>query len=437
MTSRDVARRVLDRVDRGGAWATPALDGELARSGLDERDRRLAAELVYGVLRHRARIDRALAVHADLSRSPPRVVTALRVAAYQLMFLDRVPGYAAVDDAVHAARAVGGGKLAGFCNAVLRKLAAAGEPALPAGEPRARIAVEHSLPPWIVDELAAAVGPDQLGELAAALAQPAPLVARANRRRTTREQLIAQLTAAGVTARPIAAADMAIALDGLGDPGRSESFRAGLWTVQDTGAQRVALIAAPRPGQRILDACAGVGGKSTHLAELCDDAAQIDAADQSQTKLDLAGDTARRLGLAGIRPVLCDLLDPAAPLATGYDLIVLDAPCSGLGVLRRHPDAKWRLTPGDVPRLAELQRRLLDAVVPRLAPGGALIYSVCTFTRAEGPAQIAALVERSGLGLRLVEEHRTWPPDADAFYIARLARDAGESLREPTALATP
>ena len=417
-TARDVARRVLDRVERGGAWATPALDGELARAGLDERDRRLAAELVYGVLRNRTRIDRALAAHADLARTPPRVVTALRVAAYQLLFLDRVPGYAAVDDAVRAARGVAGPRLAGFCNAVLRKLAAAGETALP-DDPRERIAIEHSLPRWIADELAAAA-PDRLGELAAAFARPAPLVARVNRRRTTRDALIAELAAGGATARPIAEAPMAIAVDGLGDPARSASFRAGRWTVQDTGAQRVGLIAAPRAGQRILDACAGVGGKSTHLAELADDAAAIDAADQLAGKLDLARETAARLGLTSIRPVVCDLLDPAAPLAAAYDLIVLDAPCTGLGVLRRHPDAKWRLVPADVPRLAELQRRLLDAVLPRLAPGGALVYSVCTFTRTEGPDQVAALVARTGL--RLVEEQRSWPPDADAFYVARLER---------------
>jgi 16S rRNA (cytosine967-C5)-methyltransferase len=409
---------VLERVERGGAWATPALDGELARSGLEDRDRRLAAELVYGVLRNRARLDRALAAHADLGRTPPRVVTALRVAAYQLMFLDRVPGYAAVDDAVRAARAIAGPRLAGFCNAVLRKLAAAGEPALP-DEPRERIGIEYSLPAWIADELAA-VTPERLGELAAAFAQPAPLIARANSRRTTREALIAELAAAGATARPIDGAPMALAVDGLGDPARSASFRAGRWTVQDAGAQRVGVVAAPRAGQRILDACAGLGGKSTHLAELTDDTVAIDAADQLPAKLELARETAARLGLGSIRPVVCDLLDPAAPLAAAYDLILLDAPCSGLGVLRRHPDAKWRLQPADVPRLAALQRRLLDAVLARLAPGGALVYSVCTFTRAEGPDQIAALVERSGL--RMVEEHRTWPPDADAFYIARLER---------------
>ncbi|HUJ61305.1 MAG TPA: hypothetical protein VLX92_22530 [Kofleriaceae bacterium] len=146
----------------------------------------------------------------------------------------------------------------------------------------------------------------------------------------------------------------------------------------------------------------------------------IDAADRSITKLALLEDTARRLGLTSIQPIACDLLDPTAPLQAAYDLIVLDAPCSGLGVLRRHPDAKWRLVPDDVPRLAAIQAQLLAAMVARLAPGGALIYSVCTFTRAEGPAQIEAACRRHGL--RVVAEHRTWPPAADAFYIARLER---------------
>jgi len=443
VSSREVARRVLDRIERDHAWATPTLDGELARAGLDDRDRRLASELVYGVLRHRTRIDRAIRAHADLKRTPPRVITALRVATYQLLFLDRVPGYAAVDDAVAAARAAGGQKLAGFCNAVLRKVATAKEPAVPSdpGDPIGRLEIEASLPRWILDELAAAVsdgvpsmtsvGADGTGEgeevarsplaaVAAAFAQPAPLVARVNRRKVTRDELAAELAATGLTVAPISGAPHALRLEGLGDPGKSPSFLAGRWTVQDTGAQLVGHAAAPRAGMRILDACAGVGGKSTHLAELCDDAGSIDAADLSKTKLGLLAETAARLGLTSIHPVVCDLLDPSAPLAATYDLIVLDAPCSGLGVLRRHPDAKWRLVPDDVPRLAKLQAQLLDAVVPRLAPGGILVYSVCTFTRAEGTDQIAAL--RARTELRLVAEHRTWPPDADAFYLARLER---------------
>jgi 16S rRNA (cytosine967-C5)-methyltransferase len=422
MTPRDVARRVLDRVERGGAWATPTLDGELARAGLDDRDRRLASELVYGVLRHRTRLDRALAAHADLKRTPPRVLLALRLAAYQLLFLDRVPAYAAVDDAVAAAREAGGQKLGGFVNAVLRKLDKAKEPPLPAGG-RERIEIEASLPRWIIDELASAAGEADLAVRAVAFAESAPLIGRVNTRKTTRDALIEELRTAGVTATPVDIDGMtpsALRLDDLGDPARNASFMAGWWTVQDTGAQLVAHIAAPREGQRILDACAGVGGKSTHLAELTDDKATIDAADLNATKLGLLAETAERLGLGSIRRHTCDLLDSSAPLADAYDLIILDAPCSGLGVLRRHPDAKWRLKPADVPRLADLQRQLLDAVVRRLAPGGVLVYSVCTFTRAEGPDQVATFAARSGL--RVVAEHRSWPPEADAFYVARLER---------------
>ncbi|MFT3691531.1 MAG: transcription antitermination factor NusB [Kofleriaceae bacterium] len=548
MTARELARRVLERIERDKAWATPALDAELARAGLDDRDRRLASELVYGVLRHRSRIDRALAAHADLKKTPPRVVIALRVAAYQLMFLDRVPPYAIVDDAVAAARASGGQKLAGFANAVLRKIGAQKEPPFPPG--RAGIEAEYSLPRWIANELAAAIAAeaevasgsatktasasvsgsasgsasapvagatsasasasasetasgsasasetvsgsatatatatgsatatasgtasgsatakasasasasatatastsgsatestpvplsraarraatemspaalDQLAARAAAFATSAPLVARANARRTTREAVRELLQTAGVTTHDVdiePGTPQAFSIDNLGDPARSPSFTAGMWTVQDPGAQLVAHLARPRAGMKILDACAGVGGKSTHLAELADDKALIDAADRSATKLDLAAGTAQRLGITSLTRHVCDLTDPRAPLRTDYDLIVLDAPCSGLGVLRRHPDAKWRLVSEDVPRLAAVQRELLDAVVTRLAPTGSLIYSVCTFTRAEGPDQARAFAERTGL--RLVEEHRTWPPDADAFYLARFER---------------
>ncbi len=416
MTARELARRVLERIERDQAWATPALDGELARANLDDRDRRLASELVYGVLRHRTRIDRSFSAFADLKQTPLRVLIALRVAAYQLLFLDRVPAYAAVDDAVEAARASGGPKMAGFANAVLRKLGPGKEPTLP-GDSLARLAIEFSLPSWILDELVAA-DPDNVAAHAAAFATSAPLVARANARRTTREALLPLFEAQPVDIAP--GTPQAFAIENLGDPARNSAFVSGEWTVQDPGAQLVAHLAAPKAGMKILDACAGVGGKSTHLAELADDAAHIDAADRSETKLNLGSETARRLGLTSIHTHVCDLTDPRAPLARDYDLIVLDAPCSGLGVLRRHPDAKWRLKPADVPRLAQVQAELLDAVLPRLAPGGTLIYSVCTFTRAEGPDQARAFADRHGL--RLVEEHRTWPPGADAFYLAKFVR---------------
>jgi 16S rRNA (cytosine967-C5)-methyltransferase len=414
-TPRELARRVLARVERDRAWATLALDGELTRSGLDERDRRLAAELVYGVLRHRARLDRAIAAYADLKRTPPAALLALRVAAYQLLLLDRIPAHAAVDDAVGAARQAGGAKVAGFVNAVLRKLATAGEPPLP-DDPRAALEIRCSMPGWIVDELAAALpSSDQLDAAADALTRPAPLWARANLRRASRDEVRAALEAEGATVEPGPTA-ASLKVSELGDPAASASFRAGLWTVQDLGAQRVGELAGVAGVSRVLDACAGVGGKSTHLAELLGPDVRIDAADVSKAKLELAAASAARLGHANITPVRCDLLDPRAPLGDAYDVIVVDAPCTGLGVLRRHPEARWRLTPDDVGRAAEVQARLLDALIPRLAPGGTLVYSVCTFTRREGKDQIARLP------LALDVEHSTWPhvDDADAFYLARL-----------------
>lgn len=415
MTARVVARRVLERVDKG-AWATPSLDGELARAQLDDRDRRLATELVYGVLRHQIRIDHALSAHAALERTPVRIKIALRVAAYQILFL-RVPGYAAVDDAVSAARKIGGAKLAGFANAVLRKLVANGEPPLPDG--LAGIAIAASLPTWIVDELAATVPSDELAAAATALSATPRLAGRVNRRRADRATVIERLTAEGARAEPIddATTPDAFFVDGLGDPATSPSFTAGLWTVQDPGAQAVVRLAAPEPGMRVLDACAGVGGKSTYLAELADGLV-IDAADLSATKLELLAATARRLGDAdAIHPIVCDLTARTAPLAAAYDLIVLDAPCTGLGVLRRHPEAKYRLSPADVERMAQVQRSLVDALVSRLAPGGTLVYAVCSFTRREAEYPLAGVTT-----LAIDDVRRTWPhtTGADAFFAARL-----------------
>lgn len=422
-TPRALARRALDRVATDRAWATLALDGELARAALDERDRRLAAELVYGVLRRRDRLDRALAAHAQLWRSPPRLVTALRVAVYQLLFLDRIPAYAIVDDAVSTARALGGAGLAGFTNAVLRKINVEGEPALPE-DPRARLALEASLPPWILDELAAAAGQgDELASAALAFAEQAPLFLRCNRLRGTTEELIARLAQEGVTAEPCPSRPGALRTSGLGDPAQSPAFRAGACTVQDLSAQAVALALAPAAGERVLDACAGVGGKSTHLAELAGDAGQVEAVDLSATKLGLLRESAGRLGLRSIRTHVLDLTSPGLAELGSFDKILLDAPCSGLGVLRRHPDAKWRQTADSVAELVPLQAQLLDAVIGSLAPGGALVYSVCTFTEREGRGQVRAALARHPQ-LSLEREEQTWPhlDGGDAFYLARLVR---------------
>jgi 16S rRNA (cytosine967-C5)-methyltransferase len=461
VTARDVARAVLGRVEAQQAWATPALSAALGKARLDDpRDRRLAAELVYGVLRQQSRLDRALGAYADLRKTPRAVVIALRVAAYQLLRLDRIPAHAAVDDAVDAVRRAtatkggGGDKLAGFTNAVLRRLAAAGEPPVPAGDRRARLEIEHSMPRWIIDHVAAALAAEGAGagavsdpaaELDAAVAglsataAPPPLWLRANLRRTSRDALIEALATPDrpATAAPLVAT--AVDASGLADPEAAPAIVAGLATVQDLAAQVVGFLCAPSPGQRILDACAGHGGKSTHLAELADDRASIDSADLAADKLRRLAGSARRLGLQSIRTVAADLARADAPVAAAYDLVLLDAPCTGLGVLRRHPEAKWRLRPTDPAAAAAVQRDLLDACAARVAPGGALVYAVCSLTIDEGPAQLDAFLARhpdfaieapthAGVDwAALVDDRgqvRVWPHrhGGDGFFAAKLRR---------------
>ncbi len=444
--AREVARRVLRRVDGDGAYLSLALAGELERAALSPEDRGLATEIAYGVVRHRSRLARALSAHAPrgIGKLSPAVRVALDAAAYQILFLDRVPDYAAVDDAVRAVRAVAGPRVAGFANGLLRHLARDGEPPLPdRADLRGYLEVACSLPAAVMDELARAVPDGELEAAALALTAPAPLWARVDPPRCTVAELAARLEAerAGSRAEPSDLCREAVRVTGAGSPEASASFQDGLWTVQDLGAQLVGHLVGARPGMRILDACAGVGGKATHLAQLAGDQAQIDAADQSARKLDLCTDAARRLHLGSIRPIVSDLRQPGPELADSYDAILLDAPCTGLGVLRRHPELKWRHAATAAAEMAALQRELLAALWPRLRSGGVLVYSVCSFTRAEGPEQIARFVAE--IGDAVIEPPAaddgvpdwsavrgpdgniaTWPHrhDADAFFAARLRR---------------
>ncbi len=426
-SARETARRVLRRVDSQEAYASLALSAELEASKLELRDRRLATELVYGVLRHRSRLDRALSAmsHRGLSKVSAKILTILRVAAYQLIFLDRVPAHAAVNDAVHAARRVGGGRVAGFVNGMLRRLTRDGEPALPeesAGE--AHLEAAYSLPRWLTQRLTAELPATELIAAAAALSGAAPLTIRVNTMRATPREVRDKLAEEGSQVEPSPRCATALFVTGLGAPEASASFKQGLWTVQDLASQLVGeLVVGGRAlaGKHILDACAGLGGKATHLAQLTEDGAHIDAVDISAGKLAKTRAMAERLGLSSIRTQVLDLV--ADELGGDYDAILLDAPCSGLGVLRRHPEAKWRVGEADIARLAALQRRLLERIAPRLRPGGALVYSVCTFTPEEGREQVSSFLSRHP-DFVAISEVSTWPhrEGGDGFFAARLER---------------
>lgn len=449
-TPREVARKVLERVE-GGSYATLALSGEMDRATLSPADRGLATELVYGVLRKRLFLDHALARHAPrgLGSLDPRTLDILRIGAYQLLFL-RVPPRAAVHEAVAAIKRLRGEGLARFANALLRRLSESGAPEPPA-DPIERLTVLGSLPRALVEDALRRFSPEEAERFVLSLGEAAPLWLRVNPLRGPLSDGLAAIAAESPQG-PITRSDRlpeAVRVRGGGQALLGgEAFGQGWFTVQDLGAQLVArlLCAGGLPDGPILDACAGVGGKSTHLCALTSDRIHIDAADRSARKLELLGELCRRLRCSKVRAVQADLTDPAAPLqpAATYGAVLLDAPCSGLGVLRRHPEARWRGQPA-IDELAALQGRLLSALCQRVRPGGVLVYSVCTYTEEEGPAQVARFLAAhpdfqvdpapaaDPIFAGLLDANlalRTWPhrDDADAFYAVRMRRHATSAL---------
>jgi 16S rRNA (cytosine967-C5)-methyltransferase len=448
-TGRDLARAVLERVETGGAYANRALSAALDRApGLAPADRALATELVYGVLRRRARLDRALEAFASrgLSGLDPRVRIALRVGAYQILFLDRIPAYAAVSDAVDACkrlRGAGGRGVAGLANALLRRLAERGEPPLPdpARDPLGHIVEARGVPAWIAGLLLVELPSAEAVAFADSVGEPAPLALRANTLRADREALAGRLAGERPDAAlaPSEVAPDALLARRLESPASTAAFREGAFAIEDSGAQVMVELAGAAPGERVLDACAGTGGKSAHLAALAGGGARVDALDVAPAKLDEARATFQRLGVAGVTTGVADLTRPLPDPTPRYHRILLDAPCSGLGVLRRHPEALFRRAPDDLAALAEQQGRMLAALAPLLLPGGSLTYSVCTFDRIECEDVVESFL-REHPGFRVEPPSggrvpwdrlrgpggwvRTWPhrDDADAFFGVRLRR---------------
>jgi len=453
--SRLLAVRVLERVDRVRAYADIALHYALAQSNLASADRALATELVYGTLRWRGRVDWQLqqALDRPLIEVEPLVLTTLRLGTYQILFSDRIPDTAAVDQAVSCARAVGADRATGFVNAVLRRISREKETVLPPtleADPLAHLQHALSLPEWIATRWLADYGPEQAAALTQASNDPPPLTVRVNPLHTSREALLEGVRPDFPDAQPCRTASRGIVLGRKGNPGEDPRFLAGDYTVQDESSQLVVDLLDPRPGERILDACAAPGTKTTGIAECLAGDGCVLALDRNGQRLNLIARGIRRLGLAGVRTLvrdakasLLDLPDPEGgePPEGGvrFDRALVDAPCSGLGALRRNPDARWRVRPQDPGRLSEVQFGILGRVADVVRPGGTLVYSTCTVLREENEDVIARFLEaRSDYRLapraelpqhldEVLDERglmHCYPHvhDRDGFFAARLER---------------
>lgn len=388
---REAALRILHAVETRSAFSDRLLDAAHARGGPDARGAALMHELVKGTLRWRGRIDHVLdrRIHIGLSQVQPWIRNILRLGAYQLMFLDRVPPHAAVDESVKLAHKYGHPGTAGLVNSVLRRIVEERDALeIPTGDDAASLAVWGSHPLWIVERWLARFGPDQTRALLEADNRPVPVGLRANRLRTTRDALAETLAAAGVETRPARLAEELLWLEGSVAPGSLEAFRRGLCTAQDESECLVARLLAPEAGERVLDLCAAPGSKTTHIAERMGDDGEVWALDRSESRVAALRQTVERLGAASIHVVHGDGRTHAFPVP--FDRVLVDAPCSGLGVLGRRADARWRKSPGIIADMAPLQFELLEAGAARTRPGGVVVYSVCSFE----PEENEGVVER-------------------------------------------
>jgi 16S rRNA (cytosine967-C5)-methyltransferase len=437
VNAREIAFEVLRRVEEGGAYASRALDAALDEAGaIDPRESALATELVYGTLRRALQLDAALAPHSKraLDRVDPAARVALRLGAYQLLFL-RTPSHAAVGETVGLVKGVDHGRAAGYVNAVLRSLSRAPSPPSPPPaelDPVANLAVSESLPGWLAAEWIAWLGEARARSLAAAMNRPAPLVLRSPRR----DELLSRLTSAGIEARAAERSPHGVVVGGGAVEQVSRAAKGIPFQVQDESAQLVTLFAASGLGDgpvRVLDLCAAPGGKAFHLAEILPPGSEVVAVEVHPRKADALRREAGLRGHAGIRVVCADGSKPIPGLELGsFDAVLVDAPCAGLGTLRRHPELKLRRTAADLPRFADLQDAILRNALLYAKPGAPVTYSVCSLSRAEGPevvARLAGVARRSPPPPGIPADALTAEGDlltlpdlhgGDGFYAARL-----------------
>jgi 16S rRNA (cytosine967-C5)-methyltransferase len=412
VSARTLALRVITRVFDEGAYADRAFTGEAEKAKLDARDRALAMHLAFGTVQRRRTLDAALEEIASrpVQRLERRLAHVLQLGVFQILFAGGIPPHAAVSESVELARSVIGPRATGLTNAVLRRIAAEGPAwyaALPEGDPE-EAALRHSLPDWIAELWFRAYGDERGKALCAAANRPPAVSLWSNPLLAGGPAVDAWLRESGAAAVRDYATGV-LRVEGPLDVAGSHAFASGAVVPIARAAVLVAQRVGAQPGMRVLDLCAAPGGKTAVLAAT---GAQVTAVDVHPARAKALAGTLRRLGVEAEVVTADGRVYDGGP----FERILVDAPCSGLGVLAGRPDARWRRTPEDAEELAALQAELVTHACELLAPGGELHYAVCTLNPQENE-EIAPAA-----GLTAYDELRTWPDEGDdGFYAARLA----------------
>ncbi len=389
MSARDVALGALKDVAMNGAFAAQALDRQLESAHLLPDDRRLATSIFYAAVENRIRIAHILKAFAR--NVEPEISDVLHVACAQLLYLDRVPDHAAVDEAVKQARTVKGQRVSGFVNGVLRNVVRArdaGELLAPKeGEEEVSLSVEHSVVPELMEKLVETFGEEEAGKIASYLPETRTQTVRPNLMTTTDEALGNELTEKGIKWEA-GLVPHAFLCENAGALANLEGYRTGMFSIQGEGSMLAALAVEPKPGMNILDACAAPGGKSALLCEAMNGTGRVYAWDVHEHRVELIRAAGRRLKLYNLRPTVRDARTPYEPFEAFLDAVLVDAPCSGLGVMADKPDLRLKFSRSDVQDLVKIQREILENCASLVKVGGLFVYSTCTILPEENENQV-------------------------------------------------
>lgn len=393
--SRQKALEVLLVWEKGGSLDLIFQRVVEKQEGLSRKQKAFARELVFGTVRWLKRLDWTIEriSHKDLKSLTPIVRNALRIGLYQLCMLDRVPEWAAVNETVELVKSFGQKEASGFVNAILRNFCREkGRFQVDIEDPVKKAAVQWSFAEWLVRRWFEQFGATDAEKLFQAYNCVPPFTIRVNTLKVTRETLVSELETYGAV--PTLFSPLGIVLCNPQGVLESKWFKEGMFQVQDEGAQLVGFLFSPKPGERVLDLCAAPGGKTTHFAQMMENRGEIVAVDVSEKRLRFLEENCKRLGVEIVRPLRHDLRTPLPFKAEGFDRVFLDAPCSGLGVIRRNPDLKWRCTPKEILRLSDLQMRLLFEASRHVKLGGFLMYSTCTLTYEENQRVVETFLQK-------------------------------------------
>ena len=437
-SARATALRVLVSCRNNGAWADAALKAQISRDGLSGPDAALCSRIVYGVMQNRMLLD--FYIGAYCTQKPdhlqPPLLEILRIGAYQIIYLDKIPDSAAVNTSVELAKLAKRWQASGLVNAVLRKLSQNKKalPPVPERDDVQRLSIQYSHPKWFVKRLVSLLGREEAERFLACDNQIAPITVQVNPLKTTLEALTEELQQAGISAQPHSWVPDCLELSGTGDLAALPSFREGKFLVQDPAARLVSLIAGIRPGQKVLDVCAAPGGKSLSAAFAMAGNGSIVACDLHENKLKRIQESADRLGVNIITTQAADGRVFRPEWEASFDTVLVDAPCSGLGIIRKKPDTRYKKA-DDLFTLPVVQAAILDNAARYVRPGGTLVYSTCTILPEENEQVTEAfLAEHADFGLEPFElplpvgksdgSLTLWPQrhDTDGFYICRMTR---------------